>query len=78
MCALGDCLQPELFLQEVGVLHFFAAGLCLPGSCGETVGAIAAIYPMLLQVFCPGAVKRPYPEGVDGEPFRVLTNQYKA
>ncbi|CAJ1372945.1 unnamed protein product [Effrenium voratum] len=54
MCALGDCLQPELFLQEVGVLHFFAAGLCLPGSCGETVGAIAAIYPMLLQVFCPG------------------------
>ena len=66
---VGNCLQPEFFVQEVGIVHFFAAYLCLhPGDaesedrCLGSFSAAAAFYPIQIHVHCPSDVCKLVPD----------------
>ena len=67
---VGNCLEPEFFVQEVGVVHFFAAFLCLHSGDAEHVGAacagsfssVAAFYPIQIHVLCPADVCKSVPD----------------
>eukprot|EP00439_Symbiodinium_sp_Y106_P047491 s5045_g6.t1 len=67
---VGNCLEPEFFVQEVGVVHFFAAFLCLHSGDAEDDGAacvgsfssVAAFYPIQIHVLCPADVCKSVPD----------------
>ena len=64
---VGNCLEPEFFVQEVGIVHFFAAFLCLHTGDGEagcigSFSAMSALYAVELNVLCPADVCKLQPD----------------
>ena len=63
---VGNCLQPEFFVQEVGIVYFFAAFLCLHSEdagadCRGSFSSVAALYPIQIHVLCPADVCKTVP-----------------
>lgn len=66
LCPMGSCLQPDLFTQQIGIVHFFAVSFCWHVSSGSdgcigSFSSILAFYPMRLEVLCPGDLCGPDP-----------------
>ena len=58
LCPSGNCLQQDLFTQQVGILHFFAVDFCLfssasSASCIGSFSSLVGFYPIGLEVLCP-------------------------